>query len=457
MTCRRLMFSLRLPRVATVLMACGVFAALPLGAAPRVPAPGLRVPLAPPPPGMDAQSLRRLREGADVARRAYQQQQDQLTLTDAMEQLNRLEADAPGRGLPGAAVDPQGRVYMLGGWGGYNSGKERPEAYQSFDSSRFVDRCEPALGVWRALSPMHFGRVGAAAVADAQGNIYALGGKSSFLFESEPVTAALAPLDDYIGQLGVTSLAERYDPLANRWSFVAPMHFPRFAAAAALDRQGRVYVLGGAVEEMVAWDGKMQNGRLAGVRESTSRAVDVAEVYTPSTDSWNDIPALSSPRAGATAVTDAQGRIYVLGGYDDRTRPPGPDSAVATVERYDPASGAWTRLSPMAHPRVRCVAAFGADGRLYAFGGGLGDPYMGCALDVATVEVYNPETDTWRKEHPLKTTRANGVALARPDGSFLLVGGGTDAKSPGIVNEHNTPAEVWAPTPPLAPKTVMNP
>src|SRR5258706_11228178 len=76
------------------------------------------------------------------------------------------------------------------------------------------------------------------------------------------------------------------------------------------------------------------------------------------------------------------GVLYALGGGGSET------GIVATVEAYDPASDTWTTKASIPTARAR-VAVGVVDGVLYAIGG-----YADPQGYLATVEAYDPATDT---------------------------------------------------------------
>jgi N-acetylneuraminic acid mutarotase len=112
----------------------------------------------------------------------------------------------------------------------------------------------------------------------------------------------------------------------------------------------------------------------------------------------------------AAAVLD--GRVYVAGGRapDERGRV----ADTASVEVYDPASGAWTAAAPMPTARHGLVL-LALEGRLYAIGG-----YAGGMT--GAVEVYDPATRAWRALPALPTPRGFFGAMAH--GGRIHVFGG---------------------------------
>ncbi len=104
---------------------------------------------------------------------------------------------------------------------------------------------------------------------------------------------------------------------------------------------------------------------------------------------------MPTPR-GAVATAAVGGKVYAIGGVLTQTNLVG----LATVEEYDPATDTWTRKADMPTPRFSLSASV-VDGRIYAIGGST------LAPGVAVVEVYDPATDTWTRRAPMPTARRN--------------------------------------------------
>ena len=97
------------------------------------------------------------------------------------------------------------------------------------------------------------------------------------------------------------------------------------------------------------------------------------------------------------------GKLYAVGGFN------GDDGNLSSVERYDPAVGAWEAVAPMALARFGAgVAAL--EGKLYAVGGGV-EGEDEDEVDSNSVERFDPATNTWEEVSPMATARAFAVVL----------------------------------------------
>jgi N-acetylneuraminic acid mutarotase len=199
-----------------------------------------------------------------------------------------------------------------------------------------------------------------------------------------------------------------------------------FHSAAVVD--DKIYVIGGAGAD---------NLPLASV-----------EVYDPTTGTWGECASMPTARAGfgASAVG---GTIYAVGGTTM-----GLDK-IAVVEAYDPATDTWTRKADMPTPR-QALSVIAADGKVYAIGGGgldrpddgweSVDPTM-AATDFSTVEVYDPETDTWATGADMPTPRPAMTASAVGGKIYTFGGvvrrGGVDVTL-SRVEVYDTATNSWA-------------
>ena len=105
------------------------------------------------------------------------------------------------------------------------------------------------------------------------------------------------------------------------------------------------------------------------------------------------------------------GKIYVAGGARSGNEPP-----LATVEVYDPATNTWALAPSMSTPRkLFGLAALG--GKLYAAGG------CRAGVELKLAEVFDPQTQAWAPIAPMGVARY-GVTLTAVRGKLYAAGGG---------------------------------
>ena len=210
-----------------------------------------------------------------------------------------------------------------------------------------------------------------------------------------------------VGGGGGLNVNEAYDPLTDTWATKAPAPTPRaFAGAGVI--AGKLYVAGGCINS-----------------DCIPGNTNILEVYDPVANAWTDKAPMPTAR-NQVGVGVLDGKLYVVGGQGQC----GPCIATAVLEVYDPSTDTWATKAPMPTARMTPTVAV-ANGVLYAVGGAIRPPEPGIA--VATVEAYDPLTDTWTSKAAMPTPRvaaaggvvndiiyvAGGLGVSTSSGSFL--------------------------------------
>ena len=114
------------------------------------------------------------------------------------------------------------------------------------------------------------------------------------------------------------------------------------------------------------------------------------------------------------ALAEANGRIYVMGGY--------PASRVTsrTVQVYDIATNSWQLGPELPQPNNHGMAAT-VNGKVYLIGGQFTDDQQG-ATAVDRVYELDPASGTWVEKARMPTARSGGVAVAL-NGKIYVAGG----------------------------------
>lgn len=201
---------------------------------------------------------------------------------------------------------------------------------------------------------------------------------------------------------GIGSTSDRvsvYDPFADRWEEGPRLPAPRHHNdAAAID--GDLYVSGGAA--------------------STSDWTPMSEVWRLATGAqvWDALEPMPEGRYGHRMVA-LGGRLYVVGGAGDSD----------DVLVWEPDRG-WSRAATMPGHRHH-LAVVAVDDEIWAIGGRDHDEAV-----LRDVDVYDPETDTWR-DGPDLPFPVSAAAAGVIDGTIHIVGGEDPAVlRGGIVDRH---------------------
>ncbi|ORA14026.1 serine/threonine-protein kinase [Mycobacterium asiaticum] len=226
-----------------------------------------------------------------------------------------------------------------------------------------VESYDPRTGVWETGPPLPVALHHAAA-ATYRGEVVVLGGATDNIADASNRVFALR---------------------GNNWVELPPLGHPRAAPAAAVVGD-KLVVVGG---------------------QNAKQVVPQTEVFDGT--SWRDSADMPTPREHLAAVSDGT-YVYTVGG-----RFLSADKNSAAFERYDPASGTWTKLVDMPTPRGSYGATY-IDGRVVAVGGE--EP----TRVLAVVESYDIADGKWSTLTPMPTAR-HGEAVATVGHTIYVIGG----------------------------------
>lgn len=196
--------------------------------------------------------------------------------------------------------------------------------------------------------------------------------------------------------------AELFDPRTGTFSRTGSMDLPRIAGASAtLLLDGRVLVLGVGPEV----------GALA-------------ELYDPVTGTFTPTGPTTVARGPFfTATLLPDGRVLIAGGLISAAAdPPAMLDRTATAEVYDPATGTFSAVGPMAAPRNLHAASILPDGTVLVAGGAHELPTSGQPAAASEAEIFDPATGTFRMTGSLARPRLAPTAVS-VDERVLVLGG----------------------------------
>jgi len=158
-----------------------------------------------------------------------------------------------------------------------------------------------------------------------------------------------------------------------------------------------------------------------------ARTESPAPVLQSGAGSWASLAAMPTPRQEIAAAA-LRGHVWVIGGFGSTGEP------VATVESYDPASNTWTARPPVPEA-VHHAAAVTIDDRLFVLGG-----YGGGRVrwePLGEMWEWNDARGAWEARPPLPTPRG-ALAAAVLNGRIHALGG--SQRDPLNVHEVYDPA-----------------
>lgn len=211
---------------------------------------------------------------------------------------------------------------------------------------------------------------------------------------------------------------ERYDPVADEWTTIAPSHaaVPGCSTATVGDI---IFVNGGQGKDGLSglssyspignfWQQEPSPGHprafhtmlahgqsliVVGGMGADEEVLASVEAYDTVTEAWSAMPPLPAPRMCHAALLDeARSWLYVIGGVDEAGQ------ALASVLRMCLSDGApaWEAVTPMPHPRQSMAAVFFA-GHPCVLGGWAPDVHI---LDSDCVLMYDAGAEVWTYSNP---------------------------------------------------------
>ena len=155
---------------------------------------------------------------------------------------------------------------------------------------------------------------------------------------------------------------------------------------------------------------------------------------------WVFAGKLNVAREYHTAALLADGRVLAIGGRAressfnaDWDAGLGPYKA---VEIYDPESQSWRSTGELQLARSRSTATLLSNGQVLVTGGG---------SDSRKAELYDPVTERWRLTGSLISARNDHTATLLPDGRVLIVGGMYGGDSRTRIRSAVASAELYDP------------
>jgi hypothetical protein len=293
----------------------------------------------------------------------------------------------------GMAELPDGRVLVVGGYGGLSTGNIGIVDTNIFD---------PSTNTWTRVADMHKPRWYPDLTELADGRYVAISGNSTNVN-----TWADNP--------------EVYDPSTNTWTLLSSVN------------TSQVH------EEEYPFSYLVPNGDVftIGPSEDKSFLLDV------NNQTWTQVGGSSGVTNGSS-VMYRPGKILYTGGTNTQD-PNSPANATAAVIDLTAPTPTWHQVAPMAHARVYHTLTMLADGTVLAVGGETTWGQTGnteVSGGVLPSEIWDPNTQTWSPAAPTGVTRGyHSTAILMPDGTVLVAGSGH--ADPGYPGQNS--AQIYSP------------
>jgi N-acetylneuraminic acid mutarotase len=162
-------------------------------------------------------------------------------------------------------------------------------------------------------------------------------------------------------------------------------------------------------------------------------AVDAVVVGCPTTSPWAVAPPLARGPTQETAAVAVGGKLYVLGGFDER------GAVLADVQIFDPATCAWS-AGPSLPAAVHHANAAVVDGTIYVVGAMMTISFRA----IGDVWALTPGVDaTWRPRTAMPAGSERGAAVVGVIGGRIVVAGGLRGGAVAEVSAYDPVADVW--------------
>ena len=273
----------------------------------------------------------------------------------------------------GAASLPDGRVLVVGGWGGLTTGN-----IGIVDTSIF----DPANNTWTRVADMHTPRWYPSLTELADGRYVAVSGNST-------------------NQNTWADTPEVYDPGTNAWTVLTGVSTPQVH------------------EEEYPFSYLVPSGKVftIGPSEDNSFLLDAVN------RTWTPVGGASGVRNGSSVMYRPGKILYTGGGADVNSA--GPAASTAATLDLTAATPTWQHIAPMNQARVYHTLTMLADGTVLAVGGENNTDQSIVTTGVLPAEIWDPATGAWTPVAAMNAARNyHSTALLMPDGRVLVGGGG---------------------------------
>jgi uncharacterized repeat protein (TIGR02543 family) len=182
----------------------------------------------------------------------------------------------------------------------------------------------------------------------------------------------------------------------------------------------------------------LSNGKVLVVAGGDSVLYASAELFDPQTETWELTGSTSIPRFLHTATLLPNGKVLIVGGAYDTWEI---NNQLASAELYDPETGTWSTTGSLNQGRYYHAATLLPSGEVLISGGSsAGNNYFNSA------EIYNPTAGTWTNTQSLAIARHTHTATMLPNGRVLVAGGRSSGGPLSSAELYDALTKTWTST-----------
>src|SRR5262249_50990566 len=177
--------------------------------------------------------------------------------------------------------------------------------------------------------------------------------------------------------------------------------------------------------------GGTENGfAISNVTQYDPNTVTIPDGVTNQTRS---LRSMNTPRTLLGSATDTNHISYAIGGQDNNGTP------LATVEAYNPTTNSWSFVAPLPQALYGESAVSDGAGHIYTFGG------VGANGAIANIVYrYTIATNTWDQlAAPMQVGVSNSAAVLASNGLIYVLGGTTSTGATATVESYNITTNTW--------------
>jgi hypothetical protein len=290
----------------------------------------------------------------------------------------------------GAADLPDGRLLVVGGYGGLSTGKLGIVDTNIYD---------PATQAWSRVADMHNPRWYPTVTELPDGRYVVVSGNST-----DSNTWVDTP--------------EVYNPSTNTWTVLSNVHTSEVHE----------------VEYPFSYEIPSGNVFVMGPEEDSSHILNVNSQTWTSTGSSGVI--------NGSSVMYRPGKILYSGGAASINIVSSARNNTAVIDTTA-ATPTWRQTAPMNNARVYHTLTMLADGTVLAIGGSNTSNQQVITTGVMPTEIWDPTTETWTPAAPITASRNyHSTAILMPDGRVMVSGGG---HSEGLQDAGQYSSQIFSP------------